>query len=221
MLQAELATGPAGDEGDREDSWGHYVVQGTCLTLEKKYFRLTGPPDPSVIRPPQVLKAALKRVVHMYRAGTCDMHYTEDQLKAMRQDVTVQHVKGSLPVQIYEAHARACLEHGNGGDFNQCQTRLKVLYEEGGQGCVEEFVAYRIIYHAILRGKESASLLQEMEHLSPQVHHQIHSLCTQQTGTPVIVTLLICTQRLAPISPQLYQDPGKPLHASVLVCDCS
>ena len=144
-------------------------MQGSCNSLEKKYFRLTGPPDPRDVRPPHVLKAALERVVRRYRAGQCDIHYAEDQLKAMRQDVTVQRVRGRLPVQIYEAHARACLEHGNGGDFNQCQTQLKVLYQEGAPGCVQEFVAYRLLYQAILRTKESASLLSTLEHLTPQV----------------------------------------------------
>ena len=174
-MQAELSRDRQTDAQDGNDgSWDQHAVQGTCNSLEKKYFRLTGPPDPSAVRPPPVLKAALERVVRMYRAGQCDMHYAEDQLKAMRQDVTVQHVKGQLPVQIYEAHARACLEHGNGGDFNQCQTVLKVLYEGGSQGCVQEFVAYRVLYQAILRSKESASLLATLEQLSAQVRHLAH-----------------------------------------------
>ena len=168
-MQAELARERHAEAGDSEGSWHEQAVQGTCGNLEKKYFRLTGPPNPSAVRPPQVLKAALDSVVRRYRAGQCDIHYAEDQLKAMRQDVTVQHVRGHLPVQIYEAHARACLEHGNGGDFNQCQTQLKVLYEEGTQGCVHEFVAYRVLYQAILRSKESASLLSTLQHISPQV----------------------------------------------------
>ncbi|KAA6418747.1 MAG: hypothetical protein FRX49_11399 [Trebouxia sp. A1-2] len=153
---------------DCEGKWDQHAVQGTCSNLEKKYFRLTGPPDPSAVRPPHILKAALDRMVRIYRAGQCDMHYAEDQLKAMRQDVTVQHVRGALPVQIYEAHARACLEHGNGGDFNQCQAQLTVLYEEGSPGCLHEFVAYRVLYQSILRSKESASLLATLEQLSPQ-----------------------------------------------------
>ena len=168
-MQAQLARGSNSGTGDSEGDWDRHAVQGSCLSLEKKYFRLTGPPDPSAVRPPHVLQAALDRVVRMYRAGKCDIHYAEDQLKAMRQDVTVQHVRGSLPVQIYEAHARACLEHGNGGDFNQCQTQLKVLYQEGSPGCVEEFVAYRVLYQAILRTKESAGLLATLEELTPQV----------------------------------------------------
>lgn len=176
VVQAQLARGNNSGTGNSEGDWDRHAVQGSCVSLEKKYFRLTGPPDPSAVRPPHVLQAALARVVRMYRAGKCDIHYAEDQLKAMRQDVTVQHVRGSLPVQIYEAHARACLEHGNGGDFNQCQTQLKVLYEEGSPGCVEEFVAYRVLYQAILRTKESASLLATLEALTPQVRWPPHSV---------------------------------------------
>ena len=169
LLQAQLARGDDTDAGNKEADWDRHAVQGSCMKLEKKYFRLTGPPDPGAVRPPKVLRAALDRVVKLYRAGRCDIHFAEDQLKAMRQDVTVQHVRGSLPVQIYEAHARACLEHGNGGDFNQCQTQLKVLYAEGSLGCVEEFLAYRVLYQSILRTKESASLLATLEDISPQV----------------------------------------------------
>ncbi len=168
-VQAELTRERHGDAIDSEITWDQHAVQGTCSNLEKKYFRLTGPPNPNAVRPPHVLKAALDHVVRRYRAGQCDIHYAEDQLKAMRQDVTVQHVRGELPVQIYEAHARACLEHGNGGDFNQCQTQLKALYEDGSPGSVQEFVAYRVLYQSILRSKESASLLATLQQLSPQV----------------------------------------------------
>lgn len=177
MVQAELARGDNTiSAGDSEADWDRHAVQGSCLSLEKKYFRLTGPPDPRAVRPPHVLNAALARVVKLYRAGKCDIHYAEDQLKAIRQDVTVQHVRGRLPVQIYEAHARACLEHGNGGDFNQCQTQLKVLYNEGAAGCVEEFVAYRVLYQSILRTRESASLLATLETLTPQVRLPRHTI---------------------------------------------
>ncbi len=168
MLQAALSRERHLEGADCEGKWDQHAVQGTCSNLEKKYFRLTGPPDPSAVRPPHILRASLDRMVRIYRAGQCDMHYAEDQLKAMRQDVTVQHVRGALPVQIYEAHARACLEHGNGGDFNQCQAQLTVLYEEGSPGCLHEFVAYRVLYQSILRSKESASLLATLEQLSPQ-----------------------------------------------------
>lgn len=183
-MQAQLGRGDNTGAGDHEADWDKHAVQGSCSSLEKKYFRLTGPPDPRLVRPPHVLKAALDRVVHLYRAGKCDIHYAEDQLKAMRQDVTVQHVRGSLPVQIYEAHARACLEHGNGGDFNQCQTQLKVLYEEGSPGCAEEFVTYRVLYQSILRTKESASLLATLEEITPQVVGW-----TSLTGVPLVASL--------------------------------
>ena len=102
LLQAELRNSGAASLAETDLSGNYHVEQGTCRNLEKKYFRLTGPPDPTTVRPPAVLRAALKRVVQRYRAGQCDMHYTEDQLKAMRQDSTVQSLRGKLPVQIYE-----------------------------------------------------------------------------------------------------------------------
>ena len=183
-VQAQLARGDNTGAVDSEGDWDRHAVQGSCMKMEKKYFRLTGPPDPGAVRPPKVLRAALDRVIKLYRAGQCDIHYAEDQLKAMRQDVTVQHVKGSLPVRIYEAHARACLEHGNGGDFNQCQTQLKVLYAEGSPGCVEEFIAYRVLYQSILRTKESASLLATLEELSPQVRMVTPAFCASYPPPP-------------------------------------
>lgn len=187
--------------GDGEGTWDQHAVQGTCSNLEKKYFRLTGPPDPQAVRPPSVLQAALDRVVRVYRAGQCDMHYAEDQLKAMRQDVTVQHVRGALPVRIYEAHARACLEHGNGGDFNQCQAQLTVLYEEGSPGCVQEFVAYRVLYQSIFRSKESASLLATLEQLSPQVGQHAWEPCPVSLVSPscqLLPDVLVC--QVSPLS---------------------
>lgn len=128
------------------------------------------------VRPEPVLRAALDRLVGLLRQGTVNYFYACDQFKGMRQDCTVQHLRGGVAVGVYEAHARAALEYGDYAEFNQCQTQLASLYldpqqQEGkggsGQaaatagtvggggaageavpGCVAEFVAYKVLYNA-------------------------------------------------------------------------
>ena len=90
-------------------------------------------------------------------------------LQAMRQDLTVQHVKDSLAVETYEAHARAALEYGNDKvAFLQCLSQLAQLYDAGVPGCVEEFTAYRILY-MLLHATETLALKVTLIKLSPEV----------------------------------------------------
>ena len=70
-------------------------------------------------------------------------------------------MSAQLQVLIYEAHARAALEYGDGAEYNQCQTQLELLYRNASlRGCREEFLAYRILYQtAHARAGQGASLM--------------------------------------------------------------
>jgi len=53
--------GNSGGDADELD-WDLYTVKGTSNSLEKQYLRLTSTPDPSTVRPENVLKKALAMV---------------------------------------------------------------------------------------------------------------------------------------------------------------
>jgi hypothetical protein len=68
-------------------------IKGTCESLEKDYFRLTSAPDPATVRPERVLRIAMLALKKKWRASAVDYIYMCSQLKAIRQDLTVQHVQ--------------------------------------------------------------------------------------------------------------------------------
>jgi hypothetical protein len=72
-----------------------------------------------------------------------------ERMKAVRQDLTVQRIRNAFTVEVYEMHARICLEFDDRVEFQQCQAQLTQLYEEG-LGTAEgkrEFAAYNILYN--------------------------------------------------------------------------
>jgi hypothetical protein len=80
------------------------------------------------------------------RTPCCDLACPLSQ--AMRQDLTVQHLRNELAVRIYQAHARAALEYGDSAEYNQCQTQLNVLAVEVSclsmTGCNQHFTPLSI-----------------------------------------------------------------------------
>lgn len=125
-------------------------VIGRCQTLEKKYFRLTSAPNPDTVRPLSVLQKALDLLKKKWKKEG-NYGYICDQFKSLRQDLTVQHIRTEFTVIVYEIHARIALEKGDLGEYNQCQTQLRVLYAQQLGGHPTEFKAYRILYFIYTR----------------------------------------------------------------------
>ncbi|WCJ19445.1 SAC3/GANP/Nin1/mts3/eIF-3 p25 family [Euphorbia peplus] len=154
------------DEGSRavEDiDWDALTVKGTCQEIEKRYLRLTSAPDPSTVRPEEVLEKALVMVQNSQK----NYLYKCDQLKSIRQDLTVQRIVNQLTVKVYETHARLAMEVGDLAEFNQCQSQLKTLYAEGIQGNSMEFAAYNLLC-VILHSNNTRDLVSSMSRLTEE-----------------------------------------------------
>ncbi|XP_020248458.1 SAC3 family protein A isoform X2 [Asparagus officinalis] len=141
--------------------WDALTVKGTCQEVEKRYLRLTSAPDPATVRPEEILEKAL----HMVQASQKNYLYKCDQLKSIRQDLTVQRIQNELTVKVYETHARLALEAGDLPEYNQCQSQLQSLYAEGISGCYMEFSAYNLLC-VILHSSNKRELLSAMARLS-------------------------------------------------------
>ncbi|KAE9618546.1 hypothetical protein Lalb_Chr02g0143871 [Lupinus albus] len=141
--------------------WDALTVKGTCQEIEKRYLRLTSSPDPATVRPEEVLEKALL----MVHSSQKNYLYKCDQLKSIRQDLTVQRIRNQLTVKVYETHARLALEFGDLPEFNQCQSQLKTLYAEGIEGSYMEFAAYNLLC-VILHSNNNRDLISSMSRLS-------------------------------------------------------
>jgi SAC3 family protein LENG8/THP3 len=147
-----------------EELTKNVTIIGTCQSLEKQYLRLTTIPDPSQVRPENILQKSLKLLKDKWKNKHADYNYISEQFRSIRQDMTIQHIQNDFTVKVYETHARIALENLDLDQFNQCQTALIALYNNGLNGHNIEFLAYRIIY-TILQG-----IKYDMENLLIDVH---------------------------------------------------
>ncbi|KAI8075342.1 SAC3/GANP/Nin1/mts3/eIF-3 p25 family-domain-containing protein [Gilbertella persicaria] len=146
------------------------VIVGTSSSLEKPYFRLTSAADPATVRPLNILKKTYKMLRSKWKAEA-NYSYICEQFKSMRQDLTVQRIQNEFTVIVYETHARIALEKGDIGEYNQCQTQLKYLYEQHILGCEDEFLAYRILYLIFSQNQSDINaMLEEMCNVGLKKH---------------------------------------------------
>lgn len=81
------------------------IVVGTCQKVEKDYLRLTSAPAPSTVRPLPVLRQALKLVKEKWEKskGSPECYvYMCSQLKSLRQDLVVQHIRNGKHITFLE-----------------------------------------------------------------------------------------------------------------------
>ncbi|VDN26224.1 unnamed protein product [Gongylonema pulchrum] len=159
-----------GDEGTSDN------IVGTCTDIEKSYFRLTSAPDPSAIRPLEILEKALKLVQQNY-TNNRDYTYANDQLRSIRQDLManqsvkrrrlyhIQCIRTDFTVKVYETNARIALEQGDREEYNQCQSQLKLLYREIPNSPNRyEFTSYRLLYYiSVANTIDQTTLLSELD----------------------------------------------------------
>lgn len=102
-----------------------------------------------------------------------------DQLKSIRQDLTVQFIRNRFTVEVYEYHARLALEMGDLSEFNQCQCQLigqqqSVSSSKGSSfGSLyshlnipwsekKEFLGYRLLYFVYTSNHSAISQFLQM-----------------------------------------------------------
>lgn len=140
-------------------------IVGRLQALEKRYLRLTSEPNPDVVRPEAVLERCVPFVYEKYETGQALYAYLNDQMKAIRQDLTVQHIKNEFSILVYLTHAKVALDNNDLGEFNQCMSQMSQLFKELIPQNPKlifqtyEFTVYKILYFLLTKNYSQVDFL--------------------------------------------------------------
>lgn len=143
----KLLPQPETNEPSLDELVKEFRIVGTSQDLEKEYFRIIGEPDPKTVRPLPILIKSLDHCLEKYNQSH-DYEYICEQLRCIRQDLTMQHIEDKFAVKVYETHIRLAIEQSDWENYNQIQTSLELLYKQnlGDFPNICENAGYRILY---------------------------------------------------------------------------
>eukprot|EP01117_Protostelium_nocturnum_P011830 TRINITY_DN4310_c0_g2_i4.p1 TRINITY_DN4310_c0_g2~~TRINITY_DN4310_c0_g2_i4.p1 ORF type:complete len:382 (-),score=137.55 TRINITY_DN4310_c0_g2_i4:40-1185(-) len=100
---------------------------GTCTIMEKEYMRLTSKPISSLVRPQKLIEEWLPLLTQRFEEKEVNYNYFSDQMKSIRQDLTVQNIKNSFLCRVYFDHMKAASTNNDMQEFLVCLACLENL----------------------------------------------------------------------------------------------
>mmetsp|Transcript_50075 Transcript_50075/g.132000 ORF Transcript_50075/g.132000 Transcript_50075/m.132000 type:complete len:343 (+) Transcript_50075:146-1174(+) len=132
-------------------------LQGESQTIEKSYQRTIGGfPLAEHVRSSQVLEKAFHRTLQ-----TEDYAYVSDQLRAVRQDLTVQHIRSPFAALVWEQSAVRAAANADWATFDSCLPELAALQVENGLEHQEKVASWRFL-RSVAAGAADVSLLENL-----------------------------------------------------------
>eukprot|EP01064_Diplonema_japonicum_P011733 TRINITY_DN1917_c0_g2_i5.p1 TRINITY_DN1917_c0_g2~~TRINITY_DN1917_c0_g2_i5.p1 ORF type:complete len:251 (+),score=47.38 TRINITY_DN1917_c0_g2_i5:130-882(+) len=170
-------------------------VTGTCQALERGYLR-TAPSRSEDIRPKDVLQKSLQWVAEKAGGmGEGRYGYLMSQLKAMRQELTVQGIDDGFAIEVYEMCLKEALNAGDRGEYTVCHAALKEL---GNNGHILE----RLLFQALAGD--------QFEDLNTEVCEQVAA----GTRSPVF-DFITASYQMNPYLMRAAHDAMSPAHQQV------
>ncbi|TNV78985.1 hypothetical protein FGO68_gene16234 [Halteria grandinella] len=142
--------------------------------LEKQFIRLgiqdTHSQDiDSTIRSCEQLEEAFNHCIEKYRCGLADYQFLSDQLRGIRQEMTVRKMEDAFQIKVYDEHFKQSIHHADMDQFVQSSTRLKELLAEKPEYEVRlsEVVAIHYVFYSL---QDRIDMLNQLTSEYPQIY---------------------------------------------------